>query len=73
MQALRPTTAQPGAMQIVETVFGTVPKRQNQIFKPEEIKALAAVTRRKRALNEALWAATEKGDTATMMRLLQPY
>ncbi len=43
-----------------------------QPFEPEETKALKALARKKRQLNEELWEAAENGDVVKISRLLEP-
>ena len=43
-----------------------------QAFEPEETKALKALARKKRQLNEELWEASENGDVVKISRLLEP-
>jgi len=49
------------------------PAARFQPFEPEETKALKALARKKRQLNEELWEASGNGDVIKVARLLEPY
>ncbi len=49
------------------------PATRFQAFEPEETKALKALARKKRQLNEDLWDAASNGDLVKLSRLLEPY